>query len=73
MLNDKEIRLYLDRINYSGRITTDSVTLTTLYQAHIRHIPFENLDIKLGIPIYLSIPALFKKVILAKRGNFCDG
>jgi N-hydroxyarylamine O-acetyltransferase len=71
MLNDQEIGLYLERINYSGSITADLATLTALHQAHMRHIPFENLDIHLNIPIKLSHPALFDKVVLKKRGGFC--
>ncbi|MFC7421341.1 arylamine N-acetyltransferase [Iodobacter arcticus] len=71
MLSDKEIEQYLGRINYSGSIAVDLATLTTLHQAHMRHIPFENLDIHLNIPIDLSLPALFTKVILKRRGGFC--
>ncbi|MDW5416354.1 arylamine N-acetyltransferase [Iodobacter sp. CM08] len=71
MLSDQEIGLYLQRINYSGSIAVDLATLTALHQAHMRHIPFENLDIHLGVAIELSHPALFNKVILDKRGGFC--
>ncbi|NHQ87531.1 arylamine N-acetyltransferase [Iodobacter sp. HSC-16F04] len=71
MLNDQEIRLYLERINYSGSTAAGLPTLTALHQAHMRHIPFENLDIHLGIAIDLSLPALFDKIILKKRGGFC--
>ncbi|MEN9659050.1 MAG: hypothetical protein RL571_2515 [Pseudomonadota bacterium] len=71
MLSDQEIGLYLKRINYSGSIAVDLATLTALHQAHMWHIPFENLDIHLGVAIDLSHKALFNKIILAKRGGFC--
>jgi N-hydroxyarylamine O-acetyltransferase len=71
MLSDKEIEQYLLRIKYSGAIHPDLATLTALHQAHMWHIPFENLDIHLGIPIKLSHPALFDKVITEQRGGFC--
>jgi N-hydroxyarylamine O-acetyltransferase len=71
MLSDKEIEQYLFRIKYSAAIYPDLATLTALHQAHMRHIPFENLDIHLGIPIKLSHPALFNKLITEKRGGFC--
>lgn len=34
-------------------------------------VPFENLDIHLGIPIVLSVPAFFEKIVGRRRGGFC--
>jgi N-hydroxyarylamine O-acetyltransferase len=71
MLSNQDVEQYLLRIKYSAAIHPDLATLTALHQAHMRHIPFENLDIHLGIPIELNHPALFNKVVLEKRGGFC--
>jgi N-hydroxyarylamine O-acetyltransferase len=34
-------------------------------------VPFENLDIPLGNPIALSLPALYAKIVERRRGGFC--
>lgn len=71
MLSDKEIELYLDRINYDGNTTVEYSTLQALHKAHMYNVPFENLDISLGYKISLTIGSLFKKIILKHRGGFC--
>jgi N-hydroxyarylamine O-acetyltransferase len=34
-------------------------------------VPFENLDIPLGRPIELSVPAFYDKIVRRRRGGFC--
>ena len=34
-------------------------------------VPFENLDIPLGNPISLSLPAFYTKIVERRRGGFC--
>ncbi len=34
-------------------------------------MPFENLDIGLGRPLSLALPALFDKIVTRRRGGFC--
>jgi N-hydroxyarylamine O-acetyltransferase len=34
-------------------------------------VPFENLDIPLNQKIILSLPSLYEKIVLRKRGGFC--
>src|SRR5262249_17236173 len=46
-------------------------TLRALHRAHLRAVPFENLDIHLGRPIVLEERALFRKVVGEGRGGFC--
>jgi N-hydroxyarylamine O-acetyltransferase len=62
---------YLVRINFSEQVRTDSKTLHALQLAHMRAIPFENLDIRLGRKIKLDLPSLWQKVIVDGRGGFC--
>ena len=45
--------------------------LHLLQDHHMRHVPFENLNILLGRPLDLSEPALFDKIVLGKRGGYC--
>ena len=62
---------YLNRISYRGPIRPGPEILRELHIAHMRSVPFENLDIQLGIPIELSLPHLFGKVVERNRGGFC--
>ncbi|HLO29924.1 MAG TPA: arylamine N-acetyltransferase [Anaerolineales bacterium] len=65
------IPLYLGRIQYSSPIKPDVQTLQGLQWAHMLNVPFENLDIGLKRPIYLTEEALWNKLIVQKRGGFC--
>lgn len=62
---------YLNRINFSGALTTNIHTLNQLQSAHLLTIPFENLDIHLGKIIKLDIKQIFNKIVINKRGGFC--
>ena len=66
-----EVELYLTRIGYSGPIKPDAQTLQGLHLAHMRSVPFENLDIARKRPIRLTNEALWEKLILQQRGGFC--
>ncbi len=46
-------------------------SLRRLHKKHLLSIPFENLDIYLGRPIFLSEDAFYEKIIIHKRGGFC--
>lgn len=62
---------YLQRIGYHGDPAPDHATLCALHLAHLRSVPFENLDIPLGRPISLALPDLFAKIVTRRRGGFC--
>lgn len=62
---------YLQRINYAGSLDPTLHLLCQLQEAHVLHIPFENLDIHLGIPIELDIENIYRKIITNHRGGFC--
>ncbi len=66
-----EIAAYLARIGYDGPVQPDWGTLRALQLAHMRTVPFENLDIHLGRPIQLDGDHLFRKVVRDHRGGFC--
>lgn len=65
------IKDYLARLNYSKSVQADAPTLHGLQLAHMRTIPFENLDIGLGRRINLDLPSLWQKIIVDRRGGFC--
>ena len=62
---------YLNRIGLESVSSTDLSTLTTLQQQHMRHVPFENLDVMRGVPITLDVHDYYEKVIQHHRGGFC--
>ena len=62
---------YLKRLNYLEPVHADIETLRGLQIAHLKNIPFENLDIGLGRKIELNENALWNKLIIHKRGGFC--
>ncbi|HVZ21770.1 MAG TPA: arylamine N-acetyltransferase [Vicinamibacterales bacterium] len=62
---------YLQRLAYAGSLQPSQATLEALHLAHATRIPFENLDVLLGRPIDLSIDALERKLVDARRGGYC--
>lgn len=62
---------YLGRIGYRGGVTPSLATLRGLHLAHLRTVPFENLDIIAGRPISLRSADLFTKIVRHRRGGFC--
>ena len=66
-----DVEAYLRRIGYDGPRDPSASTLRDLQRHHLFRVPFENLDIALGIPIRLDPEALFDKIVTRKRGGFC--
>jgi len=62
---------YLSRIGYRAGIEANIDTLRGLQLAHLKTVPFENLDISLGSKIDLDEHSLWDKVVVHKRGGFC--
>lgn len=62
---------YLSRIHFEGNPSLSAESLHALQLAHMRTVPFENLDISLGRAIKLDIESLWDKIIVRKRGGFC--
>jgi len=63
--------LYLDRIGYAGRPAPDFATLDAIVRAHIARIPFEALDVQLGVRVSSDLPAIFDKLVVRRRGGWC--
>ena len=62
---------YLTRLGVDGRPPPTPEALALLHRAHLERVPFENLDIHLGVPIELDEVAFAEKVALRSRGGFC--
>ena len=62
---------YLARIDYGATADANIETLRGLQLAHMKTVPFENLDIALGRKIHLDEDSLWDKIVLRKRGGFC--
>jgi N-hydroxyarylamine O-acetyltransferase len=65
------VEAYLERIGYDGSAFPTAETLRALHRAHMMAVPFENLDIHLGVPIVLSVPGFYEKIVVRRRGGYC--
>jgi N-hydroxyarylamine O-acetyltransferase len=70
-LEGLDLPRYLDRIGYDGPVEATLASLRGLHLAHVTTIPFENLDIQLGRPIYLDLASLQAKLVDGRRGGYC--
>lgn len=66
-----DVDAYLRRIEYDGPRELSPETLRNLHRQHLYTVPFENLDIALGIPIVLDPERLYQKIVVRHRGGFC--
>jgi N-hydroxyarylamine O-acetyltransferase len=62
---------YLKRIAYDGPLRPNLATLAALHRAHLRAIPYENLDVQLGRRVTPDPAAAFDKIVNRKRGGWC--
>jgi N-hydroxyarylamine O-acetyltransferase len=65
-----DVDAYLTRIGAERPATVDAAALAELHERHLATVPFENLDIHLGVPIELDEDRLLAKVT-GGRGGFC--
>ncbi|MGE2692938.1 arylamine N-acetyltransferase family protein [Mycolicibacterium pulveris] len=67
-----DLAAYFDRTGYTGSTAPTVDTLHGLVAAHLRAIPFENLDPLMGRPVAdLSAAALGAKLVRRRRGGYC--
>lgn len=68
----EELSQYLRRIGIDGEIEPSVEGLAAVQRAHLRTVPFENLDIVEGkIPLALDERSLFDKIVTRRRGGIC--
>lgn len=66
-----DVGAYLARIGAQRPARPDAEGLAALHRAHLRAVPFENLDIARGVPISLRLPDIFDKIVRRRRGGYC--
>ena len=66
-----DLDAYFCRIGYEGPAAATLETLNGIMEAHVRTIPFENLDVLLGRGVDLAAAALQDKLIERRRGGYC--
>jgi N-hydroxyarylamine O-acetyltransferase len=71
MISSRDLTAYRQRIGWHDTAAHDLVTLSAVLRAHMQAIPFENLDVLLGRPVSLEVPALMDKLVHARRGGYC--
>jgi len=62
---------YLSRIGLDALPPQSLEGLHILQDHHMRHVPFENLNVLLSRPLDLTPSALFEKIVTHKRGGYC--
>ena len=66
-----DVDAYLARIGYTGAREPTADVLAALHRAHMLAVPFENLDIHLGVANVLDPVHVFDKVVTRRRGGWC--
>lgn len=70
-MSNFNLEAYFNRINYQGSKLVQLETLNGITNAHVKSIPFENLDVLLKKPINLSDESIFEKLVIQRRGGYC--
>ena len=68
---DTKIQQYLHHIKFRGSLEPSMELLGHLQTCHFHSIPYENLDVFMKRDISFSIPDLYKKLSMRKRGGNC--
>ncbi|MBK9795338.1 MAG: arylamine N-acetyltransferase [Holophagaceae bacterium] len=71
MSSELDLEAYLRRIGLEVAPAVDLAGLKALHLAHATSIPFENLDIQMGLPIRLDLASLQSKLVARRRGGYC--
>lgn len=67
----ERVQAYLDRIGYTGDAAPTAATLAALQHAHLKTVPYENLDILRGVRLRYDTETLFDKIVTNHRGGYC--
>lgn len=62
---------YLKRIQFDGEVRPDLATLNVLINAHVRSVPFENLDIYAERSVVYSTEAAYDQIVTRGQGGWC--
>ena len=70
-MNERQLAAYLERIGHGWNVRPDLETLRSLHRAHVETIPFEALDVQLGLVPSIEPGAVFDKLVGQRRGGWC--
>lgn len=71
ILDADRLDAYLNRIGLRERPSPSREALDAIVGAHLRRIPFENVDVLLGRPIDIALDTVFDKLVTRERGGYC--
>ncbi len=66
-----QLETYFKRIGYTGTREPTLAVLNAVQEAHLKSIPYENLDIHLGRTLPISETRAYEKIVLEQRGGWC--
>lgn len=66
-----QLDAYLERIGYRGPLAPTLQCLTAIHHCQALNVPYENLDVQLGVPVGQDIAAIFDKIVNRRRGGWC--
>lgn len=66
-----DVRAYLARIDHPNVISPSAESLRSLAEAHVRAIPFENIDVLLGTHRGIGLDVISDKLVYRHRGGYC--
>ncbi|MFI7501227.1 arylamine N-acetyltransferase [Streptomyces sp. NPDC049687] len=66
-----DLDAYFRRIGWGGDRRPDAATLRGVHRAHVRSLPFENLDPVRGVVPSLALGDLVAKLVRGRRGGYC--
>lgn len=71
MSDELDLGAYLRRIGLTQPPRANLAGLRELHFAHATTIPFENLDVQMGLPIRLDLASIQAKLVQRRRGGYC--
>jgi N-hydroxyarylamine O-acetyltransferase len=71
MTPEIDLGAYFARTGCPAPVRADLAVLKMLCRAHVAAIPFENLDIQMGLPINLDPESLQASLVGRRRGGYC--
>ncbi len=65
------VERYLRHLGFTATPPVDVDTLRALHLAHLRAVPFENIDVYRGVDVSVEPADLFAKILDRNRGGWC--
>ncbi|MFC4944431.1 arylamine N-acetyltransferase family protein [Pseudonocardia sp. GCM10023141] len=66
-----DVDAYLDLIGHPRNVPPSLESLTSLHEAHVLTVPFENVDVVLGQHPGVALDSIVAKLVDQRRGGYC--